>query len=388
MSSAFYPLGMKSYNNHTPQGGYKTWKGSGIYQNPTGIISGNQRPQTNKDYRNVAVYKHGMPRPIKHYRKGTNVPYLASDDIAEYYSNTHVKSSRSGTSIGQLIDRPGSVIMKDNANFKDGTENCGSCLGQAVVSNWAPINNLTEKPQANTMNSALCCNAQKKARRRVLPASTILKKNYYTTHNEYLYNRCQTFDQRAFNFYSSGVGGPEVKPGGPESYPNTYVANCNPNVVISEAITIGIINRVAYILHEESIITDIEYDAFKSADITTMTAFVAFLKTDVANSDESIALLYKVIDSANDSGIDESLALNGASNGCKVVVYKPNNYQYAQQGAVSSSARMLRLNVNTINTNLASIKKPIHNIVYKNKTPACDTSLYRKSGDAYHCIKL
>jgi hypothetical protein len=119
-----------------------------------------------------------------------------------------------------------------------------------------------------------------------------------------------------------------------------------------------------------------------------MTAFVAFLKTDVANSDESIALLYKVIDSANDSGIDESLALNGASNGCKVVVYKPNNYQYAQQGAVSSSARMLRLNVNTINTNLASIKKPIHNIVYKNKTPACDTSLYRKSGDAYHCIKL
>lgn len=399
MSSAFYPLGMKSYNNYTPQGGYKTWKGSGIYQNPTGIISGNQRPQTNKDYRNVAVYKQGTPRPIKHYRKGTNVPYLESGVVAEYYSNTHVRSSKSSSSIGQLIDRPGSVIMKENTlldahSVSNVAKDCNTCLGQAVVSNWAPINNLTEKPQVNTMNATLCCNAQKKARRRVLPASTLLKKNYYTTHNQYLYNRCQTFEQRAFNFYSdgsstgtgTGTGASSGKPGGPESYSNTYVANCNPNVVISEAVTISIINRVAFILNAESIMTNEEYEAFKASSITTMKEFIDFLKTSVANSEQSIELLYKVIENANDTG--SNYAINGESNGCKVVVYKPNNYQYAQQGAVSSSARILKLNVNTINTNLASIKKPIHNIVYKNKAPVCDPSLYRKSGDAYHCIRL
>lgn len=391
MSSAFYPLGMKSYNNYTPQGGYKTWKGDGVFQNPTGIISGNQRPQTNKDYRNVAVYKHGLPRPIKHYRKGTNVPYLENDVIAQYYSNTHVRSSKSSSAIGQLIDRPGSVIMKEN-NILDAEvrldpviNNCNTCLGQSVVSNWSPINNLTEKPQANTMNAALCCNAQKKARRRVLPASTLLKKNYYTRHNEYLYNRCQTFEQRAFNFYSDGSGDPNVKPGGPESYPNSYVANCNPNVVISEAVTIGIINRVAFILKEESIITEEEYAAFQAASITTLKEFVEFLKTSVVQSDQSIELLYKVIEYADDTDSNKGLMLNGSSNGCKVVVYKPNNYQYAQQGAVSSSARMLRLNVNTINTNLASIKNPIHNILYKNKTPRCDPRLYKKNGDAWHC---
>ena len=42
-------------------------------------------------------------------------------------------------------------------------------------------------------------------------------------------------------------------------------------------------------------------------------------------------------------------------NGCKLTVYKPNNYQFAQQGAVSSSTRMLKLNVDTISTNAASI---------------------------------
>ncbi len=41
MSSAFYPLGMKSYNNRVKQGGYKSWKGAGV---PVGITSGTIRP--------------------------------------------------------------------------------------------------------------------------------------------------------------------------------------------------------------------------------------------------------------------------------------------------------------------------------------------------------
>lgn len=39
------------------------------------------------------------------------------------------------------------------------------------------------------------------------------------------------------------------------------------------------------------------------------------------------------------------------SSTCSKVFYKPNNCQFAQQGAVSSSSRILRLKLNTINTN-------------------------------------
>ena len=74
MSSAFYPLGMNSYNNRIPQGGYKTWKGNGVYQNPIGVVSTNIRPLTNNDYGNVFPSKNGLPRPIKHYRKGRVIP--------------------------------------------------------------------------------------------------------------------------------------------------------------------------------------------------------------------------------------------------------------------------------------------------------------------------
>jgi len=378
MSSAFYPLGMKSYNNYTPQGGYKTWKGSGVYQNPTGITSSNQRPQTNKDYRNVAVYKQGSARPMKHYRKGISIPHSPDDVVSSYYSNNQVKSSISNNMIGQSIDRPGSVIIKDNA-INDAS-NCGTCLGQSVVSNWAPIVNLTEKPQSNTTNASLCCNAQKKAKKRVLPASTLLKKNYYTTHSQYLYNRCQTFEQRSFNFYSGPIP-QEGKPGGPKSYSNTYVANCNPNVVINEAVTIAMINRIAYILKGEYIITEEEYDAFKTASIITFKLFVSFLQNEVVNSEQSISLLYKVLENSPE-------LMSNSSNGCKTVIYKPNNYQYAQQGAVSNGSRLLRLNVNTINENIADLKKPIYNIMYKNKTETCDPAVYRKSGDVSECVKL
>ena len=52
------------------------------------------------------------------------------------------------------------------------------------------------------------------------------------------------------------------------------------------------------------------------------------------------------------------MPLSGPSNpaGCQLVVYKPNNYQFAKQGAVDSSTRNLKLNVDTISTNSASIQ--------------------------------
>ena len=192
MSSAFYPLGMNTYNNRLPTGGYETWKGSGVHGNPVGLTAGSIRPLTNKDPANDAVYKFGLPRPIKQYRKGISVPvvidpndpnalYKAVDE--NYYANRQVKSSVRNNMVSQLMDTPGQFIVKENSPFSlidDKFANeCKTCKGIGLVTGWYPINNLTEKPQPNVTNPLLCCNQQRKAVRRVLPASTLLKKNQF-----------------------------------------------------------------------------------------------------------------------------------------------------------------------------------------------------------------
>jgi hypothetical protein len=320
MSSANYPQGMKTNNNHLLTGGYKTWKGSGLYSNPTAIAAGNIRPQTNKDYLNVDVYKHGSPRPMKwNYRKGIsrNIPIIIlnpdnNNEFLEIPSNRECKSSKSSSLIGQTIDRPGQYTVTENTVYEIGerekmNKDCYNCQGIGLVTNYYPQNFLTDNPLPCVENATLCCNAQKKALKMVKPASTNLSKNYYTTNKEYLYNRCQTYEQKVFNFYSgSAVGfeeGALAKPGSPLSLTNTYVAQCYPN-------------------------TDLEPGLKK----------------------------------------------------CKLVVYKPSNPQFAVEGGVSSSTRTLKLTLNTIESAMAINKRLIRNssgrpndpFIYKSKVEKCN----------------
>ena len=175
MATAFYPLGM--IHGANANRAYVSWKGSGQYANPTSITSGNVRPFTNNDPANDTAYRHGLPRPIKHYRRGT-----VSDP-----------SRRSGNSvsISQTMDTPGGYVQSTN------TETCST--GNEFVSDWSPIRNLTHKPQPGQMACAedghFIGSEANKAVRRVRSASTILKKNYYQSSAEHLYNRCKTFDQ-------------------------------------------------------------------------------------------------------------------------------------------------------------------------------------------------
>ena len=177
-------------------------------------------------------------------------------------------------------------------------DTCNNCFGIGIIDDWKPITNLTENPEPETQTQQYCCNQERNALRRVRPTSTRLKKNYYITTNDYLYNRCQTFEQQQFNYLSSGSS--LTKPGAPLSQNNMYKGNCNPNL-------------------------EIEYAASLLPDAPPLTP----------------------------------------SNplGCEKVQYKPNNYKYAQQGAVSSSDRLLRLNVETIDTNRANIIKTRENLV-------------------------
>ena len=409
MSTAFYPLGMKTYNNHVPQGGYKTWKGTGVFSNPVGVTATHIRPLTNNDMGNVFQTGFGLPRPIKHYRKGRVIPVpdiMVEDpsnpgqyfetSLINYNLNRIVKSSK-GASLGggsgglgllnQMLDNPGGYIVKQNSLDETSGENqlnkdCTTCEGVGIVASYYPNTPyLTENPEANTQNKVLCCNAQKKALRRVLPANTNLKKNYYTTHTQYLQNRCQTYEQKAFNFQTNTPNSVNVKPGTPLALLNTYFANCQPNGEIYEATEIALINKMLSIMGSEGILTPQEIATFKVLKNYTFDSLFNYLKS--LNNQIAIAFF---IDFINNPYYGVPFAGPNNPVGCKLVVYKPNNPQFAKQGAVSSSTRMLKLNVDAIQTNAASLNRnnvnlvnsinntvtPENTTIFKNKAPTCN----------------
>jgi hypothetical protein len=421
---------MNSYNNRLHTGGYETWKGRGIHGNPVGVTSGSMRPLTNKDPANDAIYKFGLPRPIKQYRKGIAIPVFINPsdpnalyrDLNEtYYSNRHVKSSVRNKMVSQLMDTPGQYIVKENSLINPDDDklvtDCNTCKGIGLVSGWYPINNLTEKPQPNVMNPLLCCNQQRKAVRRVLPASTILKKNYFTTTDQYLRNRCQTYRQRVFNF-ARGVNDPNIynltdeypiiteqaianaKPGSPLSYSNLYVANCTPNGEIATAADILIIQRISYILLSNNIISEDQYNELYNLNYDEVPLLINYLQNlPSIQSERSLAIAAEILYNPYDISL-----ITGPSNrkGCKLVEYKPNNPQFAVQGAVSSSTRILKLNVTTIERNAAKNKQvqqsaaanvlltnnpPFIPFIYKSKVPTCNPGLYIKNGNPKTCFK-
>ena len=402
MSTAFYPLGMKSYNNHVPQGGYKPWKGTGVFSNPVGVTASHIRPLTNNDTGNVFQTGFGLPRPIKHYRKGKVIPvpdiivedpnnpgqYMETS-LINYNLNRMIKSSKGASLgggagglglLGQMLDNPGGYIVKQNQPDETTglNKDCTTCQGVGIVASYYPNTPyLTENPEANTQNQVLCCNAQKKARRRVLPASTILKKNYYTTHAQYMQNRCQTYEQKAFNFQTNTPNSVNVKPGSPLAILNTYFANCQPNGEIYEATEIALINKMLSIMGTQGILIPSEIAAFEALNVYTFDSLFNYLKG--LNNEDAIVFF---IDFINNPYYGVPFAGPNNPTGCKLVVYKPNNPQFAKQGSVSSSTRMLKLNVDTIQTNAASLNRNNVNLVFgespetanilKNKAPTCN----------------
>ena len=448
MSTAFYPTNMRQqsssgYSNKSSLENipYVSWKGSGVFSNPVGVTSTHIRPLTNLDPGNVFPTGFGLPRPIKHYRKGTVIPInfkvLSVDpnnnteyietSLIEYNVNRAVKSSISsslgggngGTGlISQMIDMPGSFIVKEN-DIKENTLNglnidkeCKNCNGVGIVSNWMPIKNLTEKPEPNVTNPVLCCNQQRKAIRRVLPTNTNIKKNYFQTTYMYLYNRCQTFQQRQFNFIVGPIykkilnlflAYPFVtakiieysKPGDPLSIANFYVAQCNPNFTIEKAVEIEFINALSKSLLDVGYISPMEYDTLIKMFPLSVSTFITSLQGILTKEQYKIVIDYMYQLAANPYN---GSVISGPSNpkGCAQVIYKPNNPQFAKQGGVSSSTRILKLNVDTITTSAYNQRKLKNgkgnppNIataiqygfdtnvpyIYKDKVPPCQAQTY------------
>ena len=422
MSTAFYPTNMRrqsasGYSNKSTLENipYVSWKGTGAFSNPIGVTATHVRPLTNNDPGNVFPTGFGLPRPIKHYRKGTVIPvhYMIDEtnkitDIEstqiDYNLNRAVKSS-TGSSLGggnggtgliaQMNDMPGSTIIKDNKLDENQNidKECTKCNGVGMVSDWMPINNLTEKPQANVTNPLLCCNQQRKAKQRVLPTNTNVKKNYYQTTYMYLYNRCQTFKQREFNFLNGPIdkqieklfmAHPFVtakileysKPGDPLSIMNMYVAQCNPNFTVEKSIEIGFVSSLSKSLSDAGFINKEEYDSLINGGNLTVEVFISSLQRILTDEEYKIVIDYLYQLAANPYN---GSFVSGPSNpkGCSQVFYKPNNPQFAKQGGVSSSTRILKLNVDTISTAAARNKTYNRNaFIEKEKVPPCNPQTY------------
>ena len=452
MSSSLYPLGMKSYNNSLPSGGWKTWKGSESHSNPVAVTAGNIRPLTNNDptnnaigptpiypscaARNSFVKRPFLPRPMKHYRKGTTtpVPLIIQDpeDPAKFLqlnNNRAVRSSKSSSLIGQTIDAPGLFSVKQNPpNEIDGTTqlglDCKTCDGIGLVAGYYPERYLTNNPEEVSTNypnsvpgkQTFCCNAQQKALRMVRPASTNLKKNYFTTLQQYRQNRCQTYQQRIFNF-KTGVQELEqaydlknnpliteniiknAKPGGSVASLNLYVANCYPNTDLSTNSQVYLISQIYAYLNNAGIFSNEDIQQFIQNQITTFKEFSLFIKDLRSGKSEEALVIFERFLSNPYLG----MSLSGPSNprGCKLVVYKPSNPQFATQGGVMSSARTLKLGLTTIEKNVANIQRlkgsgpainyantgsqPFVPFIYKSKTPKCNPAYYIKDGNPRTC---
>jgi hypothetical protein len=255
-----------------------------------------------------------------------------------------------------MQDKPGAYTVKLNSS--DNNENinttCKTCEGVGVVVNYYPNKTfLQENPEENTTNYnkyGFCCNDELKAKRRTMYASTNLKKNYYTTTKQYLQNRCKTFEQKAFNFvsYKTMDTNSFVKPGSPLSEANTYVANCQANVQIFDGIRNAAIVQMLSIMVNNKILTNEQAKSFNNNSIQ---AFWTWLSSLPEPQKTQACTLFS--DFVKNPYVGLPLF---NPTGCQLVVYKPNNYQYAQQGAVDSSTRNLKLNVDVISTNAASIQ--------------------------------
>ena len=443
---------------------YLSWKGRGPFSNPVGAAPGHIRPLTNNDtgnvflsgsfpsrtYSNKRVF---IPRPIKHFRKGrvipstpiTGVPNLTGaspynqsinvnideNALINYNMNRFVSSSK-GTSLGggfggsgllnELQDKPGAYIVKQNPpNEVDGItemdKNCKTCESVSIVANYYPNNTyLTENPEPTVTNPILCCNQEYKAKRRAIYASTNLAKNYYTTTKQYLQNRCKTYEQKAFNYlsyqsldnsiynsnpyYIATQPNNAAQPGSPLALKNTYLANCQTNAEQYNATQNAMIAQMLSIMLNLNILTQAEVIEFNTLNINSIAGFFDWLN-GLPESQKPAALNVFTNYISNPYW---GMPISGPTNptGCQLVVYKPNNYQYAKQGAVDSSTRNLKLTVDTISTNSASIQNYNNtgsqlitaNEIYagdannytnilKNKAPNCNTPYplnFRQSG--------
>jgi hypothetical protein len=125
-------------------------------------------------------------------------------------------------------------------------------------------------------------------------------------------------------------------------------------------------------------------------NINTLRTLIDVIKTlDVASQTKAEILLLGIINTNNNSNNGAFIAGpgEGVRKGCARVYYKPNNYQFAQEGGVDSSTRTLKKKVTTIELNVSQLYGSRYSELYKQKASVCNPSVYWTDGNPKICSK-
>ena len=103
---------------------------------------------------------------------------------------------------------------------------------------------------------------------------------------------------------------------------------------------------------------DIRKESRKSASTVLKKSYhtdsVSYLRSRGKTYNQNITGSYNTANASNEYDVNTLIDHNGCQK--KTYIYKPNNKQFATQGAVSSSSRLERLKLNTIQLNNSTIR--------------------------------
>lgn len=358
---------------------------STILNEPIPLTSANLRPFTNKDLANDVVYKHGLPRPMKHYRLGvinavTIDPNSSNANYLTTNVNRYVRSSRSAPLLSLTMERPGHVTESiSNVNFgndlskdtrMDGllTDSCPSlqnkpylepgveCLNQENI-----VKVVSSNGNKYVFNSATYSSLKVYG----LTKGTYVFKNIPSNHPMALLNKD---GKEGLITYQGDVNKKltrEVQEISPIHTYDFYYGD----ITVEVKGDFGILSIYCF-YHgymggkdllkysdgcqetPESKITNVcnqEKKALNRARGSSTNLSKNYYQSSQqyryarCNTIQQKGYNY----SNNGNGEYVSNCTNGA---CNKVVYKPNNAQFSTQGGVSSSSRTSRLTLNTIKT--------------------------------------
>jgi hypothetical protein len=159
------------------------------YVSTPSTIATDTRPFWNKDYHNSVPYRHGLPRPLRVYRKSKVKPS---------YHATNVRSTP--TTLNQIMETPGQS-----------------------TSTTCAIGNAIQAPEMLYQNK--CCSTTVPNALRLVRTKGYTDQKYAYDFRQYLTKRCKTFEQNSFNFTNMENNNLD-KPGDPITLYNVYHANC------------------------------------------------------------------------------------------------------------------------------------------------------------------
>lgn len=155
----------------------------------------------------------GHPKPLQHYRRGR----IISDNPED--QKRIVNTAKHHYTVSNIMDKPASVTFSHH----DEPNNC------YIVSQYQQ--NYTQIHCSDDIAINKKFNPDTKARQRVQSASTVIKPNYHQTHLSYLKSKCNTYEQKAFQFKENGTNNPDEYRGNCSADSCNYVAYKRKNKV-------------------------------------------------------------------------------------------------------------------------------------------------------------